>query len=51
MCIVYLTNGKQIVANSVYFEQGVCHIGDACYSSFLIEDVVPVTEENCWKYM
>lgn len=51
MYLVYLTNGKQIITEYVHFEENVCLIGDACYSSSLIDDVILVTEEDCWKHI
>lgn len=52
MIKITLTTGEEIIANSIYYEQGLAIIDyDNAYSASLIESVERVREEDSWKYM
>lgn len=52
MVKITLTTGKEIIANSIYYEHNVVIIDyDNAYSASLIDNVERIREEDSWKYM
>ena len=52
MVKITLATGKEIIADSIYYEQNLVIIDyDNAYSASLIENVEHIKEEDSWKYM